>query len=219
MRLNLRLLLFLLLTPTLRSHAELEWESVSAELTVPAPGEIRHSFRFKNTGAETIHIESVKSSCSCVVVELGSLAIAPGQTGELVAVSQPSPASPPGSERGARIEVRTAEAPVRPHVLRIKLRTAREASLEPALLWWKTGAATALKEVQVHVPFGATVRLSEEALQQTEVECALSEVKDGKAALSVRPRSTRQRLDLRLPVEFTSSGSPPERRTLFIRVE
>lgn len=219
MRLNLRLLLFLLLTPAIRSHAELEWETVSAELTVPASGQVRHSFRFKNTGLETVHIESAKSSCSCVVVELGALSIAPGQGGELVAVSKPAPASPPGSERGARIEVTTAEAPVRPHLLKIKLRTARVASLEPAVLWWKAGGPAAAKETQVLVPTGAAVRLSEDALQSTEVDCVLAEPKDGKVVLSVRPRSTRQRLDLRLPLEFTLPGSPPERRTLFIRVE
>ncbi len=219
MRLNLRLLLFLLLAPALPSEAELEWETVSAELTVPASGQVRHTFRFKNTGNETIHIESAKSSCSCVVVELGALSIPPGQSGELLAVSKPSPGSPPGSERGARIEVTTAEAPIRPHLLRIKLRTAREAGLEPAVLWWKAGGAALAKETQVQVPAGATVRLSEEALLSTEVECILAEPKDGRAVLSVRPRSTRQRLDLRLPVEFTTPGGVPERRTLFIRVE
>lgn len=220
MLLKRSLILCLLLSAGARAGAELEWETLSAELTSPPAGQVRHSFRFKNTGRETIHIENAKSSCSCIMVELGERNIAPGESGELVAVSKPAPGSPPGSERGARIEVTTAEAPVKPHILRIKLRTDREAGLEPAVLWWQAGAPALAKETVVQVPFGTAVRLTDEALQHAEVECVLSEVKNGGTAiLSVRPRSTRQPLELRLPLEFTSPGKTPERRTLFLRVQ
>lgn len=219
MRLKRSLILCLLISAGARAGAELEWETLSAELTAPSTGQVRHSFRFKNTGKETINIENAKSSCSCIMVELSARSIAPGESGELVAVSKPDPGSPPGSERGARIEVTTAEAPIKPHTLRIKLRKDREAGLEPAVLWWKTGGAAVARETLVQVPIGVSVRLSEEALQQTEVECVLSDVNNGgTAVLSVRPRSTRQPLELRLPLEFDAPGKTPQRRTLFIRV-
>jgi hypothetical protein len=215
-----RLILGLLLATAFHARAELEWETVSAELTVAAEDRGIHAFRFKNTGPDTIHIEDAKSSCSCVVVELGARTIAPGEGGELLALFKPAPGFPAGGERGAHIKVTTAETPAKPHVLRIKLRTDREASLEPAVLWWKRGSKAVAKETLVQVPLGAAVRLSEEALRQPDLECLLSEVQNGASAvLSVRPRSTRQPLDIRLALEFTAPGNAPKVRTLFIRVQ
>jgi len=50
---------------------------------IPQKGKFDFSFKFKNTGKETLKISSVKSSCGCTIVEKGTDTLQPGESSEI----------------------------------------------------------------------------------------------------------------------------------------
>ena len=71
------------------SNLEFRYESIVAEDMTEDDGIQTYSYTFRNTGADTINIDRLVSSCSCAVATFKEDRIPPGKEGEIVVKYNP----------------------------------------------------------------------------------------------------------------------------------
>ncbi|MBX7152442.1 DUF1573 domain-containing protein [bacterium] len=78
-------------TKVLSSHAQqngpvIQFENKTHDFGKIVEGEMaEHVFKFTNTGSDSLKISHVQASCGCTAALLSSMAVAPGESGEIKA--------------------------------------------------------------------------------------------------------------------------------------
>lgn len=108
------------------STTTVEWASTNHDFgQIPQGTPVSHRFLIENTGDAPLEIMSVKPSCSCTVADYTKEAIAPGESGYIVA--QYSAASPGVFNKSVTVKLNTTEGM---RILKLKGQVARGGSVE-----------------------------------------------------------------------------------------
>lgn len=103
-----------------------EWASTNHDFgEIPQGTPVSHTFLIENTGNAPLEILSVKPSCSCTVADYTKEAIAPGESGYIVA--QYSAASPGFFNKSVTVKLNTTEGM---RILKLKGQVAPSSSNE-----------------------------------------------------------------------------------------
>ncbi len=103
-----------------------EWASTNHDFgEIPQGSPVSHKFMIENTGDVPLEIVSVKPSCSCTVADYTKEAIAPGESGYIVA--QYSAASTGFFNKSVTVKLNTTEGM---RILKLKGQVAPSTSVE-----------------------------------------------------------------------------------------
>ncbi|MBV9130609.1 MAG: DUF1573 domain-containing protein, partial [Verrucomicrobia bacterium] len=82
----MKLLLFILFVFAGSAFGQLTWETTERTFnSKPEDKEVIAKYKFTNTGAETVKIQNVRTSCGCTTAALNKSDYAPGESGEIEA--------------------------------------------------------------------------------------------------------------------------------------
>ncbi len=121
------------------AHA-LEWESKHATIAPdPFTETTQVTYKFRNTGVKPVHITSAFSSCGCTVPHVSKTDLAPGESGEVVAVFTIGQVI---GDKTREITVTTDEpADIRTYTLVLEARVPETFELKPEPAEWHVGDA------------------------------------------------------------------------------
>jgi hypothetical protein len=139
----------LVLALQLPTRAALVWENPEVDLH-PALSDktaVAH-FKYKNSGDKPIKITGVQPSCGCTIAEPPKDAIAPGQSGEIVATFTIGNRT---GEQTKTINVRTDDQANAAMVLKLKATIPKLLDYTPAFLYWRRGEEHKSKTIDVKV--------------------------------------------------------------------
>ena len=163
----------------------LAWEHRQLECH-PAPGnkEARAEFAFTNTSAQSVTIDSVRSSCGCTTVALEKKVYAPGEKGHVTAVFTL------GHRRGVQakgIQV-NIHGESEPTILTMLTRIPELLQIEPQFIYWTVGEPAAPKTIRLLLPGEAGLQLGKVSSSDPSFSATLATVKEGKEyRLLVKP--------------------------------
>ena len=128
------------------AHADLKWDTLTADIT-PRPSDTvaEARFGFVNAGNTPVTIESLKPSCDCAVATLEKTTYAPGERGSLVARYDIGERT---GDQAARITVQVKGA-AEPVTLTLNVAIPEAAKIDPIMLTWTEGDAPGAKSVTV----------------------------------------------------------------------
>src|SRR6266516_4940372 len=117
--------------------ASLVWENPEVDLhpTLSDKTAVAH-FKYKNTGDQPVKITAVQPSCGCTTAAPPKDAIAPGESGEIVATFNIGDRS---GEQTKTIRVRTDEPNSEGIALKLKATIPRLLEFAPTFLYWRRG--------------------------------------------------------------------------------
>jgi Protein of unknown function (DUF1573) len=131
------------------ARASLVWENPEVDLhpTLSDKTAVAH-FKYKNTGDQPVKITQVQPSCGCTTAAPPKDAVAPGESGEIVATFNIGDRS---GEQTKTIHVRTDDAKSEGTVLKLKATIPQLLEFAPAFLYWRRGEERAPKTIEVKV--------------------------------------------------------------------
>ena len=197
-------------------NADLIWDNKELEAASPPVGTERAvTFAYQNPGLTPVHIDSVQVSCGCLATQLSKTRVAHGERGILTARLRTVGVSLP---RLVRIEIRTAEDPLHPTRLQIRLRP--PTTLEPAFLLWESAKDPGKKTAQLTIPEGWSARLGSTAKTLPFVSSLERETLSSVWTIRIAPIPGAHAGDYELPIECQAgtSGTAAETRSLFLRI-
>jgi hypothetical protein len=133
----------------LPARAALVWENPEVDLhpTLSDKTAVAH-FKYKNTGDQPVKITKVQPSCGCTTAAPPKDAVAPGESGEIVATFNIGDRS---GEQTKTIHVTTDDTKSEGTVLKLKATIPRLLEFAPAFLYWRRGEERAPKTIEVKI--------------------------------------------------------------------
>ena len=186
----MKLLLAILLCASggLPLHAELKWDTQKAELS-PQPGDafVETKFGFVNAGQTAVVIDSVQSSCGCMIATLAKTTYAPGERGEILARFNI------GDRRGVNSKsIRVAiKGEPEPTVLTLVVTIPEPARITPAMLVWEKGEAGKAKTISVQAQPNQPVRVLKVISSTPNFTAAVETIQEAQEyRITVTPQNT-----------------------------
>lgn len=207
-----------LLVPAMRLEGALEWSKLEERLK-PPPGTrtVEADFPFTNTGAQTVTITDVQTSCGCLSTELEKRTIEPGESGSIHAVFR---MPDHGGKHSKTIRVTTDDSPDSPVQLAVHAELTPAYTLSPRILRWKSGEGVEPRRVELKLTEGASLSAPRIAAVPRGFTASLDPVEGaaGTLALMVAPESTASKHRASLSVQFDSAdgGAPVTARVQLI---
>jgi hypothetical protein len=145
-------------------------------------------FRFKNTGAALVTIESVDSECGCTTTTLDKNTLAPGETGAIKATFTF------GARRGRyekHISVQI-EGEEKPATLALIAFIPEQVRLVPEFVYWRAGESAEPKTIHLTIlPEAGALRVTEVSSSSPHWKVALETATAGKEyVLKIQPKDT-----------------------------
>lgn len=195
--------------PAAHAQSALAWDRKRLEIKAE-PGQERAEgvFTFRNTGAKTVTITAVQTSCGCTTTELKKHSYAPGEAGEIRAIFTFGDRTGPQQKV---LTVNTDDAVVATQlVLRVDIPDTL--ILDQRIVQWPRGEAAEAKTVTIHT---AATGMKVEGLDfdAKQIEAKLEPLPDGNGYhVTLRPLSTaepmRQTVQIRAKIGEATRSLP-----------
>ena len=207
---------FLFLAPL--AHAELKWErTVQQFQRVPDDKACEARYAFRNTGSTPITIKSLRSSCGCTTAKLDKKTYAPGEQGEVVLKFTF------GDRKGNYLKgvtVTTDEKSAEPVVLKLFVDIHDPLTVTPALVFWRTGEATAAKSVQLTADPNQQVRIKSVTSSNPNFKTTLQTAQAGQQySVAITPTGTAQKDSAEITVQTDFPADAPHAYTIYARIK
>ena len=170
-------------------EAGLLWERTLEESrSTSAQEKASASFRFKNTGAAPVTIESIRSSCGCTTATLEKREYAPGESGEIVAEFRF------GGRVGSQektVSVVTAAPDATAVVLTLRVEIEQAFALQPSLVFWRVGEAPEPKRIELRAAANRPILITAVESSDAAFKPEITTIKAGELyALTIVPTTT-----------------------------
>jgi hypothetical protein len=200
------------------ARADLKWDKTRQDFKrTPAEKTVEAHFTFRNTGTTPVTIKTLRASCGCTTAKLDKKTYAPGEQGEVLTRFIF------GGRKGLHhlsVMVTTAENPKEPTQLDLLVDIHDPVTIAPALVYWKTGEASAAKTVQVDAEAGQPVHVKSVTSSNPRVTATLQTVKPGaQYVVSVAPADTTQKESAEISVQTDFPADDPQIYTIHARVK
>ena len=185
------------------------WSSLDAALVfeqvdqfIPATvgqKEVVATYRFKNTGKETVRLLEPQTSCDCTVAELPRRSYAPGDGGDLRVVSHLGERSGPQNKQTSLMTDLSAD----PIVLTLRTDIPALGIISPQLVLWEVGDAPTERavSVQLNPAFGVQLKSLRWLSGGGFTHRIEAGAQAGSMTLYIQPTGTQQRLRDQLELE------------------
>ncbi len=212
-----RSLLLLLLTAA-PTFAQLRWDTtVQSFERSPGDPAVEGHYAFKNTGPTPITIAKLRTSCGCTAAKLEKRTYAPGESGEIAAKFTL------GDRRGLHVvsvTVTTDDKSVAPTVLSLRVQISDPMKVEPALVWWRVGAAAEPKTVQLTADPARPVRVKSVTSTNPRIRVKLDTAAPGQRyGLSIQPEDTTSKEVAEIRVQTDFPPDAPRSYLIYARVK
>jgi Protein of unknown function (DUF1573) len=209
------LILLLLAAPT---FAQLRWEKPTQSFE-RSPGDpaVEATYAFKNVGAAPVTISKLRSSCGCTAAKLEQRTYAPGESGAITAKFTL------GDRRGLQVvgvTVTTDDKSAEPTQLILRVNIADPLKVEPALVWWRVGAAAEPKVVQLTAESTRPVRVKSVTSTNPRITAKLNTSAAGQRySLTVAPQDTTSKEVAEIRVQTDFPPDAPRSYLIYARVK
>jgi hypothetical protein len=213
----LRLLSILLFT-VVAASAQLRWEKPTQSFD-RSPGDpaVEATYAFKNVGPAPITIAKLRSSCGCTAAMLEKRTCAPGESGAITAKFTL------GDRRGLHVvgvTVTTDDKSAEPIQLVLRVNIADPLKVEPALVWWRVGAAAEPKVVQLTAESTRPVRVKSVTSTNPRITAKLNTAAAGQRySLTVVPQDTASKEVAEIRVQTDFPPDAPRSYLIYARVK
>lgn len=213
-----RLLPLLILIAASPARAGLRWENLQQSFE-RSPGDpaVEVTYRFRNTGPAPVTIRKVRTSCGCTAARLEKETYAPGESGAVPVKFTL------GDRRGLNvvtITVTTDDPAAEPTVLALRVNILDPLTVEPALVWWRVGAAPEAKEVRLTASPARPVRVKSVTSTNPRLAVQLATGAAGERyTLTVTPQDTASKevAEIRVVTDFPLDA--PRNYLIYARVK
>ena len=210
--------LFFLLLSAASGLAQLQWEkTVQSFERSPGDPAVEAHYAFKNTGSAPVTIKSLRTSCGCTVAQLEKRTYAPGEGGEVVAKFTI------GDRRGLRVvdvSVGTEDKAAPRTLLTLRVNILDPVKVEPALVWWRVGAAVEAKTVQLSMDQARPVKVKAVTSTNPRIAVRLETVAPGQRYdLHIQPQSTAEKEVAEIRVETDFPPDAPRSYLIYARIK
>jgi hypothetical protein len=211
-------LLPLFLSTAVAASAQLRWEKTTQSFE-RSPGDpaVEATYAFKNAGSAPVTITKLRSSCGCTAAKLEKRTYAPGETGEIAAKFTL------GDRRGLHVvgvTVTTDDKSAEPIQLVLRVNIADPLKVEPALVWWRVGAAAEPKVVQLTAEATRPVRIKSVTSTNPRISAKLQTATAGQRySLTVRPADTASKEVAEIRVQTDFPPDAPRSYLIYARVK
>jgi hypothetical protein len=186
--------------------------------TVDQGDKVTHSFKFKNTGDDTLIIFNVRSSCGCTAALASRDHLAPGEVGEITTTFDSAGRSKK-QRKSVNVATNDPETPTFTFVLEGHIKVPFE--IKPSYLTFQTvtKGTSSTSEVTLTNNLDSTIELGtpESPNKELEIKLGKSELKPGESITitgTFTPVETRGRLTGTVVIPFAGEDS----KTVKIRV-
>src|ERR1700731_4704592 len=153
----MKLLLFSLSVFAGSAFGQLAWETTEQTFnSKPEDKEVVAKYKFANTGANTVKIQNVRTSCGCTTAALNKTDYAPGESGEIEAKFAFSGRT--GRQEKA-IMVDTTANPQQPTILKLHVYIQDIIKIEPEVVFWRVGEQPDPKAIHIAVADDASAKI------------------------------------------------------------
>jgi hypothetical protein len=199
------------------AFAQLTWDKTEKSFdATPQDKSVVARYRFTNTGSESIKIQSVLTSCGCTSAALSKTEYAPGESGE-IAVNFVF-----GGHTGRQtklIRVSTSAAPGQPTVLQLHVYIQERVTVEPEVVFWRTGELSAPKAVRIAIAGETPVKILSVTSNNPAINVKLREIKPGREyEAQVTPESAARQASATLIIRTDYPPDNPETRYAYARI-
>lgn len=208
----------LLLLGATSTFAELRWETTTRSFErSPGDPSVEGTYPFKNVGSTPVTITKLRSSCGCTAAKLEKRTYAPGESGEITAKFTI------GDRRGLHVvgvTVTTDDKSATPTVLNLRVQIADPLKVEPALVWWRVGAAAEPKVVQLTADPARAVRVKSVTSTNPRITAKLETTTPGQRyGITIRPQDTTSKEVAEIRVQTDFPPDAPRSFLIYARVK
>jgi hypothetical protein len=208
----------ILLLTALPAVAQLRWEKpVQSFERAPGDPAVETTYAFKNTGTAPVTIKRVRSSCGCTAADLDKRTYAPGESGEITAKFTL------GDRRGLHVvgvTVTTDDKSAPPTELRLQVHIIDPLKVEPALVWWRVGAAPEPKVVQLTAAESRAVKVKSVTSTNPRITAKLETAAAGQRyRLTIAPQDTASKEVAEIRVQTDFPPDAPRAYLIYARVK
>jgi Protein of unknown function (DUF1573) len=183
----------------------------------PEEESIIAKYRFTNTGAESVTIENVRTSCGCTTASLKKTEYAPGESGEIEAKFTIGGRS--GKQEKA-ILVTTSQAREKPILLRLVVDIVDQIQIQPELVLWRVGEQVDSKKIEVTVADDASVKILSVMSDNPLIKAELSEVTPGKKyEIQITPTDGNRQAGATILIRTNYPPQNPRTRYAYARIK
>ena len=211
-------LLFLFCLCAASASAQLTWEQTEQTFdAAPEDGSVIARFKFTNTGAKPIKIQSVLTSCGCTTAALAKNEYAPGESGE---IDTRYAFYGHTGRQDKRIMVSTSAAPGQPVVLKLHVNIQERVSVVPQLVLWRVGEQAGPKAIRIAIAGDTAVKILSVSSDNPAIKVRLREVRPGKEyEAQVTPESLAQQAAATLIIRTDYPPDNPQTKYAYARVK
>jgi hypothetical protein len=208
----------ILLATALPSFAQLRWEKTTQSFD-RSPGDpaVEAHYAFKNTGSAPVTITKLRSTCGCTAAKLEKRTYAPDEGGQIAAKFTL------GDRRGLHVvgvTVTTDDKSAVPTTLTLRVQIAEPLKVEPALVWWRVGAAAEPKLVKLTAEAGRAVRVKSVTSTNPRMIVKLNAAAPGERyTLTVQPQDTASKEVAEIRVQTDFPPDAPRSYLIYARVK
>ena len=214
----MKLLLFILFVFAGSAFGQLTWETTEQTFnSKPEDKEVIAKYKFINTGAETVKIQNVRTSCGCTTAALNKTDYAPGESGEIEAKFTFSGRT---GHQEKSIIVTTTARPEQPTMLRLHVYIQETVKIEPQFVLWQLGEEPAPKVIHIAVAQDAAAKIVSVTSDNPALKVKLTELKPGKVyEVQITPDSATKPAAATLMIRTDYPPDNPETRYAYARVK
>ncbi|MBV9105438.1 MAG: DUF1573 domain-containing protein [Verrucomicrobia bacterium] len=214
----MKLLLFILFVFAGSAFGQLTWETTERTFnSKPEDKEVIAKYKFTNTGAETVKIQNVRTSCGCTTAALNKSDYAPGESGEIEAKFTFSGRT---GRQEKSIIVTTTARPEQPTMLRLHVYIQETVKIEPQFVLWQLGEEPAPKVIHIAVAQDAAAKIVSVTSDNPALKVKLTELKPGKVyEVQITPDSATKPAAATLMIRTDYPPDNPETRYAYARVK
>ncbi|MBV8227050.1 MAG: DUF1573 domain-containing protein [Verrucomicrobia bacterium] len=199
------------------AFAQLTWENTEQSFdATPEDQAIVARFKFTNTGAKPIKIQSVMTSCGCTTAALSKTEYAPGESGEIAANFVFGGHT---GRQDKRIMVSTSAAPGQPTVLKMHVYIQEPVNVEPEVVLWRLGEQPDPKAIRITIAGKAPVKVVSVTSDNPTIKVKVRELNPGREyEAQVTPDNAAQRASATLMIRTDYPPDHPQTRYAYVRV-
>ena len=214
----MKLLLFSLSVFAGSAFGQLAWETTEQTFnSKPEDKEVVAKYKFANTGANTVKIQNVRTSCGCTTAALNKTDYAPGESGEIEAKFAFSGRT--GRQEKA-IMVTTTARPEQPTILKLHVNIQETVKIEPQVVFWQPGEQPAPKVIHIAIAEDAAAKIVSVTSDNPALKVKLTELKPGKEyEAQITPESATQPAAATLMIRTDYPPDNPETKYAYARIK
>jgi hypothetical protein len=214
----MKLLLLLLSVFAGSAFGQLAWETTEQTFnSKPEDKEVVAKYKFTNTGAKTVKIENVRTSCGCTTTALNKTDYAPGESGEIAAKFTFSGRT---GRQEKTIIVTTSAVPEKPTMLKLHVYIQEMVKVEPEVVFWQVGEQPAPKVIHIAIAEDAAAKIVSVTSDNPALKVQVTELKSGKEyEAQITPESASQPVSATLMIRTDYPPENPETKYAYARVK